>query len=307
MKQYYKRGLFDRYDGWRVRNVDAVYNVIPFIMRTRMDSQNLFEENMPLEPVENFIREHRADMPDLSFMHVLMAAMVRMMAERPYLNRFVVWNKIYARNHINISLMIKRKLSNEETMIKPDFEPEDTLQDVVDKVNALVNVNIMDEAKNSMDAIARFFGYIPAWVMRFAIWTLFRLDSVGWLPKKINGASPFHCSAFLTNVGSLGIGPIYHHLYEFGTCSMFVAMGNKHKVRLSTREGEHLEKRFIGLKFVTDERICDGQYYASAMKHLRRLLNNPSLLLEPPVKVIIDDGVPKSKRIPANWPSETED
>ncbi len=304
MKQYFKRGIFDRYDGWRVRNVDAVYNVIPFIMRTRMDSQNLFEENMPLEPVEAFIREHREDMPDLAFMHVLMAAMVRMIAEKPYLNRFVVWNKIYARNSISISLMIKRKGSNVETMIKPQFEPEDTLQDVVRKVSALVDVNILDDAKNSMDAIAHFFGYIPAWIMRFAIWVIFRLDSVGLLPKRIEKASPFHCSAFLTNVGSLGIGPIYHHLYEFGTCSLFLAMGNKHKVRMTNREGEHLERRFIGLKFVTDERICDGQYYASAMKLLRRLLNDPSLMLEPPAKIVIDDGVPKSKRIPENCPQE---
>lgn len=304
MKQYFKRGLFDRYDGWRVRNVDAVYNVIPFIMRTRMDSQNLFEENMPLEPVEAFIRAHREDMPDLTFMHVLMAAMVRMIAEKPYLNRFVVWNKIYARNSINISLMIKRRGSNVETMIKPEFQPEDTLKDVVDRVSALVNVNILEDAKNGMDAIARFFGYIPAWIMRFTIWVIFRLDSIGWLPKAIHKASPFHCSAFLTNVGSLGIGPIYHHLYEFGTCSMFLAMGNKHKVRMSTKEGEHMERRFIGLKFVTDERICDGQYYANAMKLLRRLLNNPELLMEPPARIAIDDGVPKGKRIPENCPPE---
>ena len=259
---------------------------------------------MPLEPVEAFIRAHREDMPDLTFMHVLMAAMVRMIAEKPYLNRFVVWNKIYARNSINISLMIKRKGSNVETMIKPEFQPEDTLKDVVDRVSALVNVNILEDAKNGMDAIARFFGYIPAWIMRFTIWVIFRLDSIGWLPKAIHKASPFHCSAFLTNVGSLGIGPIYHHLYEFGTCSMFLAMGNKHKVRMSTKEGEHMERRFIGLKFVTDERICDGQYYANAMKLLRRLLNNPELLMEPPARIAIDDGVPKGKRIPENCPPE---
>ena len=102
---------------------------------------------MPLEPVEAFIRAHREDMPDLTFMHVLMAAMVRMIAEKPYLNRFVVWNKIYARNSINISLMIKRKGSNVETMIKPEFQPEDTLKDVVDRVSALVNVNILEDAQ----------------------------------------------------------------------------------------------------------------------------------------------------------------
>ena len=125
-----------------------------------MDSQNLFEENMPLEPVEAFMRAHREDMPEITFMHVLMAAMVRMIAEKPYLNRFVVWNKIYARNSISISLMIKRKGSNVETMIKPEFQPEDTLRDVMEKVSALVNVNILEDAKNGMDAIARFFGYI---------------------------------------------------------------------------------------------------------------------------------------------------
>ena len=85
---------------------------------------------------------------------------------------------------------------------------------------------------------------------------------------------------------------------------MFLAMGNKHKVRMSTKEGEHMERRFIGLKFVTDERICDGQYYANAMKLLRRLLNNPELLMEPPARIAIDDGVPKGKRIPENCPPE---
>ncbi|MDR0841000.1 MAG: hypothetical protein LBN26_06420 [Christensenellaceae bacterium] len=297
MKQYYKRTLADRYDGWRVRNVDAVFNIIPFILRTRMDAQNLFEENVPLEPVEAFIREHREDLPDLSLMHVIMAAMVRMIAEKPYLNRFVVWNKIYARNHINISLVIKRKKSNIETMVKPEFDPSDTLYDIVRKVNELVEANLADDANNGTDTLVKIFGYIPSWALRAFIWLLYRLDSVGWMPKIINRLSPFHCSAFLTNVGSLGIGPIYHHLYEFGTCSMFVAMGNKHKIRTLSHDGAPAEKRYIGLKFVTDERICDGQYYASAMKLLRRVFANPALLLEPPAELAIDDGVPQKKLI----------
>ena len=288
MKQYFKRGLFDRYDGWRVRNVDAVYNVIPFIMRTRMDSQNLFEENMPLEPVEAFIRAHREDMPDLTFMHVLMAAMVRMIAEKPYLNRFVVWNKIYARNSINISLMIKRKGSNVETMIKPEFQPEDTLKDVVDRVSALVNVNILEDAKNGMDAIARFFGYIPAWIMRFTIWVIFRLDSIGWLPKAIHKASPFHCSAFLTNVGSLGIGPIYHHIYNFGNLPVFGAFGMKRRAVEVQEDGSVVEKKYVDIKFTMDERIVDGFYYAAFFKHYRRILAHPEILDNPPEEVLSD-------------------
>ena len=253
MQDTFKRGFGDRYDGWRVRHVDAVYNVIPFVMRSRLDAQNFFEENIPIENIEHFIREHREDMPDLAFMHVIIAAMVRMIATRPYLNRFVMWNKIYARNHIDIALMIKRKQSNVETNVKPEFEPSATLTDVMNIMNAIVNENIDDDANNSMDKLAGILGYIPAFILRFVIGGLRWLDNIGLMPKGVADASPFHCSAFLTNVGSVGIGPIYHHLYEFGTCSIFVAMGNKYKYGAISREGARVEKRFVGLKFVTDE------------------------------------------------------
>ena len=295
MQDTFKKGFGDRYDGWRVRHVDAVYNVIPFVMRTRLDAQNLFEENIPIENIERFIRDHREDMPGLAFMHVIISAMVRMIATRPYLNRFVMWNKIYARNHIDIALMIKRKHSNVETNVKPEFEPTATLTDVMNTMNAIVNENIDDSASNNMDRFADVLGYIPAFILRFVIGSLRWLDNIGLMPKAIVDVSPFHCSAFLTNVGSVGIGPIYHHLYEFVTCSVFVAMGNKYKYGTVSKEGERVEKRFVGLRFVTDERICDGKYYADSMKVLRRLLNNPELLMTPPAEIPIDDGVPARK------------
>lgn len=295
MQKYFRRGICDRSDGWRVTKVDAVYNLIPYIMRTRMDSQNLFEENIPLDPIESFIREHREDMPDLSVMQVIMAATVRLLSQRPYLNRFVIWNKIYARNHIKISLMIKRKQSNEETTIIPEFEPDATLYDVMDKISSEVNKNIAEGVKNGTDNTTGAFGRLPPFLVRFAVWMLFKLDALGLLPKALTNVSPFHTSVFITNVGSLGIGPIYHHLYEFGTCSMFIAMGSKHKVRTLSGESDRGDHRFIGLKFVTDERICDGQYYAYSMRVFRRLLANPAQLLVPPEHVVVDDGVGKRR------------
>ena len=185
MQDTFKRGFGDRYDGWRVRHVDAVYNVIPFVMRSRLDAQNFFEENIPIENIEHFIREHREDMPDLAFMHVIIAAMVRMIATRPYLNRFVMWNKIYARNHIDIALMIKRRQSNVETNVKPEFEPSATLTDVMNIMNAIVNENIDDDANNSMDKLADILGYIPAFILRFVIGGLRWLDNIGLMPKGV--------------------------------------------------------------------------------------------------------------------------
>lgn len=297
MQHTFKKGIFDRYDGWRVRNVDAVFGIIPFILRTRIDSQNFFEENIPVEGIEAFVRRYQDEIPGLSFMHVIVAAMIRMYAQRPYLNRFVVWNKIYARNHINMSLVIKRSIrdNGEETLIKPEFEPTDTIHDVVRRMKEEIEENMPEGTVNGSDSASRIFRSLPSFVVRIAAFLMHNLDKVGLLPKAINRISPWHCGLFLTNLGSLGIGPIYHHLYEFGTCSVFVAMGNKTKVHTVSPTGEHRTHRFIGLKFVTDERICDGHYYAASMKLMRRLLANPEQLLTPPETVLVDDGVDKPR------------
>ena len=100
------------------------------------------------------------------------------------------------------------------------------------------------------------------------------------LPKSIIEASPFHTSVFLTNVGSLGIDAIYHHIYNFGTTSMFFAMGRKKKSYVY-EDDEIRQEKCITLAFVGDERICDGYYYASSFKALTRYLKHPELLEEP--------------------------
>ncbi|MDR0810846.1 MAG: 2-oxo acid dehydrogenase subunit E2 [Paludibacter sp.] len=290
---YWKRHYGDRYDGWRVRKVDAVFSVIPFFLRTRIDAQNYFEQRVPIDHIEQFIKDHKDDMPDLSIMHIVMAALVRLYSQRPHLNRFVVWNKIFARNHINIALIVKRSMSDdgEETLIKPYFSPTDTLFDVVRKVRHEQDNNQQQGQQNSSDLVSKILGYTPAWFIRFVVWSLLWLDKIGIMPKYIFNASPWHSGIFLTNIGSLGIESIYHHLYEFGTCSMFVAMGKKSRRHSFNRAGELSAYKSILLKFVMDERVCDGYYYASSMRMLDKILNDPSVLLTPPEKVVYDEGV----------------
>lgn len=294
---YYRWSWGDRYDGWRVRKVDAVFRVIPYILRTRMDAQNFFEERIQVDKIEEFIKNHRDDIPDLSIMHVIMAALVRLISQRPHLNRFVVWNKIFARNHVNFSIAIKRSLTDagEETLIKPYFLPEDTLLDVVRKTKELLEANQKVGTKNASDTISRVLGILPDSLMRIVAWLMLSSDKVGLLPKFINEASPWHCSIFLTNIGSIGVESIYHHLYEFGTCSNFVAMGKKSRQHLLNPHGNLVAHKNIALKFVLDERICDGFYYASSMRLLSKYLDNPEVLLSPPEKVVIDEGVGKKR------------
>ena len=295
--KYYRPSVGDRYDGWRVRKVDAVFSVIPFFLRTRMDSQIFFEEKIDIDHIEAFIKEHKDDIPDLSIMQVVMAAIVRLISQRPHLNRFVIWNKIFARNHVNFSIAIKRSLSDdgEETLIKPYFLPSDTLQDVVRKTNVELEKNKPTGQKNSSDIISKILGLLPDFLLRFVVFTLLYLDKVGLMPKFINKASPWHSSVFLTNIGSIGVESIFHHLYEFGTCSLFIAMGKKSRRQSIDRNGERKSAKSIKLKFVLDERICDGFYYASSMRILSKILSDPSVLLSPPEKVCVDEGVGKKR------------
>ena len=295
--QFYKWSFGDRYDGWRVRKVDTVFRIIPYFLRTRMDSQNLFEEKLPIDGIEAFIKEHKEDIPDLSIMHVIIAALTRLVSQRPSLNRFVIWNKIFARNHLNISIAVKRSLSDdgEETLIKPCFMLTDTLQDVVRKVRAEQDANQQVGQKNGSDAVAAIIGKLPDFLLRFTVFSLLWMDKVGIMPKFINKVSPWHCSIFLTNIGSIGVESIYHHLYEFGTCSMFVAMGKKSRENLLNQEGNVVSQKSILLKFVLDERVCDGFYYASSMRMLNKILLNPEQLLTPPETIQVDEGVGKKR------------
>lgn len=295
--RYFRWSFGDRYDGWRVRNVDTVFRVIPYFLRTRMDAQNFFEEKLVIDPIEAFIKKHKEDMPDLSIMHIIIAAMIRLFSQRPNLNRFVIWNKIFARNHFNISIAVKRSLSDdgEETLIKPHFMMEDTLYDVVRKVKEELDQNQKVGQKNDSDAIAGIIGKLPDFLLRFVVFTLLWMDKVGIMPKIINKVSPWHSSIFLTNIGSIGVESIYHHLYEFGTCSIFVAMGRKSKENIIDNSGNVEPQKSIMLKFVLDERICDGFYYASSMRMLNKILANPEQLLTPPEKVLVDEGVGKKR------------
>jgi len=295
--KYYRWNMGDRYDGWRVRNVDPVFSVIPYFLRTRMDAQNFFEEKIDIDQIETFIKEHKEDIPDLSIMHVIMAALVRLISQRPHLNRFVIWNKIFARNHVNFSIAVKRTLSDEgeETLIKPFFMPSDTLQDIVRKTRLEQENNQQVGQQNSSDTISKILGYLPDLALRFVVFMLLHMDKVGIMPKFVNKASPWHSSIFLTNIGSIGVESIYHHLYEFGTCSMFCAMGKKTRRHTIDNNGDIRSHKSIQLKFVLDERICDGFYYASSMRLLNKILANPRVLLLPPENVIIDEGVGKKR------------
>lgn len=286
-----KRRLGDRKEGRKLRTLDPIKRAMPYIMPKRSDSQNFFTEKLDIAEAEKFCREQiKAGRKNFSLLHVIIAAYIRVVSQRPAINRFVSGQTIYARNNIEVLMTIKKKmtLESEDACIKVIFEPTDTVYDVYDKFNKIVEENKGDGEGNATEDFAKILNYIPRFLLRFVIWFIKTIDYYGILPKFILDLSPFHGSMIITSLGSLGIRPIYHHIYDFGNLPVFVAYGAKQRGVKMNDDGEVVRYRYIEMKVTTDERICDGYYYASAFKMMKRIFENPSVLEYPPEQVVED-------------------
>jgi len=279
-----KKRWGDRSDGRLLHSLDAFYTFIPFIMKDRNDASNFFTDSLDISAADAYLRQKREEgLKGVGMLHLFLTAYVRCVAQYPGINRFVAGQRIYARNNIEIAMAVKRKLSIDagETTIKVVFEPTDKIEDIFRKMNEEI-AKIKDSSEsNGVDKVVRVFKKFPRPIFRWAIRFLYWLDYHGMIPKFLLNVSPFHASFFITDLGSLGIPPIYHHLYNFGTVPIFLAFGAKHKQSYTKADGTTEIRRYIDYKIVTDERICDGHYYATAFKHMKHYLRNPHLLDEP--------------------------
>ena len=54
-----KNGIFDRYDGWRVRNVDAVFQHHPIYFENPFGRAKLYYRRFETDHFKDFIAEHQ--------------------------------------------------------------------------------------------------------------------------------------------------------------------------------------------------------------------------------------------------------
>lgn len=284
----YKRRFGDRKDGRLLRSLAPFYKFTPFIMKTRNDASNHFRGSVDVSAIDHYSREKRLEgYKGLGPLHIFIAAYIRTISQRPAINRFVSGQHIFARNNIEIVMTVKRALTADatETTIKVEFSPTDTVFDVYYKMDAAIRVIKNGEAENNTEQIAGILFKFPRLMLRFIISTLSAMDYFGLLPQALVNASPFHGSMIITDLGSLGIPPIYHHLYNFGNLPVFISFGAKRRITELDRSGQAVQRKYLDYLVVTDERICDGYYYASAFKCMKQYLCNPKLLELPPEHV----------------------
>jgi len=281
-----------RIDGKRVKKIDPITKIVPHIMTERYDAQNMSHYDCPCEQLDAFIKSEREKGNNLKYMDIMMAGLLRIIALYPWLNRFVINGRIFKRNDIYLSFVVKKGFSADaaESLVKLKFSGHESIYEVREKINEAIMENAKMDANNGTEKLARLLTITPNCIIKFLLWSIKFLDRHGLLPRAVINVSPFHASGFVTNLKSIKGPSIFHHLYDFGTTGIFLSMG-KENLAPVVRNGQIEVGKVMPVDFVLDERFCDGFYFVEALNYLKRMYLNPEMLTMRLAKLPVDEDV----------------
>ena len=281
-----------RPDGRRIDRIDPVMKITPYVMPMRCDAQVFLKHRADLEAMSRFIRKQKAEKNEkISYMQIIVAAYVRAISRNPEVNRFIMNKQLFARNNCSAAFTILKNPSNAddgEAVVKIKFDLSDTLYDVRDRMEAAVAANRGDAPPSFVDKLLSFLFAVPG--LATVIVGLVRfLDRYGLAPGILMEELPFYVGMYVTNTASIGLHDVNHHLYNWGNVGLFFGMGTPEKVA-EVENGETRMKRWLPIGITADERVCSGAHYGRFFADMKRYLDHPELLTEPPEKVRFDGG-----------------
>ena len=285
-----------RSDGTRVMQDDPMYHLIPYFLTKRYDAMNMITIDIPEAPMRAYMNAKRREGKSVSHLALVLTAYLLTVEEFPALNRFIVGKKIYQHNDITAAMVVLKPGTDVDTMSKIRLTPGDDIFDLQKKITDYIEQNRQQGEANGLDAFMNKLVKHTG-LLSFATGLIRMADRLGLLPKSLIDLSPFHASLLITNLASIRTNHIYHHVYQFGTTSISIAMGNMREVPRKSREG-YVFDRCIPMGVVMDERIASGHYFAQAFSLLKKYLANPELMER---EKLLAAGEPKA------LPSETEE
>ncbi|NMA95792.1 MAG: 2-oxoglutarate dehydrogenase [Clostridiales bacterium] len=279
----------NRYDGRRLKTLDPFVEMIPYIMPKRYDAHVFSKVAVETDSINAYIKEKRLEGQRLTYLHIFIAVLVRIIAQRPKLNRFVMNNKYYARNKIWISMAIKRTLKDEgqETTVKFHFTGRENIFEIAQIIDKTIEEGKHASEGNDTERLAKYIMSLPNFLVKFLMSILRQMDKWGILPKDLIETSPFHTTIFFTYLKSIKLDYVYHHIYDFGSTGIFISLGKQKKAPIA--KGNEVQIGHIcEMGLAMDERICDGLYFSNSMKLMNKYLNN-LYLLEEGLEEVVED------------------
>lgn len=268
-----------RSDGKRVKQSDPMLHVMPYVMRGRNESAVYYKTSICIDEAQAFIVEKRREGRRITLFNLIVAALLQTVHRRPHLNRYVRGRRVYERPHFEVTYVVKQTLTDDglESLAKVVISPDDDLEAIAQKMRAHIEEIKQGTIKDD-DRFFRLFTHTPRWFMRLVATLLRWLDFNGLLPRALVDVLPFYSTIFLSHLGSLGAEAPFHHLYEFGTNSIFMTVGRTYQAPYKAADGGVEWKKTLDLAFTLDERICDGFYLIRSLKLFEQFMSHPHLL-----------------------------
>lgn len=277
-----KRRWGDRKDGALIRDLDGMHFITPLIYPNRCDNEAYLSETIDLTNINAYLKaknETETDFPYTLF-HLIVTAMIKTITLRPKMNRFIANKNFYQRNEVSASFVVKKQFADDaaEALAVIHAKPDSTLGSIHEELRHQImdcrDEHKVDSSTDSMD----LFNKMPRFLSKFIVWIITRLDVHGWVPYSLIETDPYYTSVVLSNLGSIKLHSGYHHLTNWGTCSVFCIVGEKSKRPVFREDGTIEMHEMLDLGLTIDERLADGYYYSRTIRLLRKLLENPELL-----------------------------
>jgi len=271
-----------RADGTPVATLHPIRRIMPFVMPTRNGAFVLFEQDIPVAPLMPVLARLNAGRPAdrrITLFHCVLHAIGVALTEFPRLNRFVAGSRLYDRHGIWLAFSAKQRMERDAPIFtsKIEFRPGEPLPAMVDRLLAILGEG-RSGRETAADREIKGFLRLPAPLLRLAVRAQRVLDGWNLLPTALIKDDPLYASAFVANLGSVGLGAAYHHLYDYGTTPIFVTMGRVQRVPLVREDGTVTSHEVFTLRYTYDERVEDGFYAARALERLAACLATPEQL-----------------------------
>lgn len=277
-----KKRFGDRKDGRLIRELDPMHFITPLLYPNRCDNEAYISVNVDLENINRYVDRLNEQNPAFRYtmFHIIVAAIIKVLTLRPKMNRFIANKNFYQRNEVSASFVVKKRFDDhaEEGLAFIHAKPESTLFTLMDdlkrQITTVKSQGAVDASSDAMD----LFNKMPRFFSKFIVWIITRLDVHGWVPKSLIATDPYYSSVVLSNLGSIKLKSGYHHLTNWGTCSLFCIIGEKKMTPVYDEDGNVTMRQTLDLGLTVDERLADGYYYSKSIRLLKHLLQNPELL-----------------------------
>ena len=282
-----------RPDGKRLKSLDPIIQITPYLMPMRCDAQVFLEHKADFEKMSRYIAQKSREGQKVTFMQILAAAYVRAVSRNPEVNRFIFNKQFYSRNNCSISYTVLKNPqetdSNEDT-VRILFDLTDTLFDVRDRMNDAVEKSRAAETGGFAIKLARGLLAVPG-LATLIVGLVKLLDRYGIAPAALIRELPLYSGLYITNNGSIGLHHPLHHIYNFGNVSLFFGMGSIQKEAVAEADGKARMRRVLPIGITADERVCSGAHYAAFFFDIIHYMDHPEELETPPESVRFDEGV----------------